>query len=283
MKNEPETERWIEAGRLPLTQQLRELTEYRELIVTMAKKNFAIRYKQTVLGAAWAFLRPLITALVLVLAFGRILRLPSDGLPGLLFYLCNTAVWSFFAETVRVNAKTFLSNAALFGKVYFPRLVMPLSDLLFDLVTFGIQILMVLLFLAVYLLRGEVHVSPLWWPLLIPLSLQIGLLGMSTGIIVSSLTTRYRDLVMLVEFAIQLWMYLTPVVYPLSNIENGAMRILLLLNPMTMPMECFRRILLGKGTLSGPGIVWSAAFTVLAAAAALRLFTRVERTFMDTV
>ncbi len=283
MKNEADTERWIEAGRLPLTQQLRELTEYRELIVMMAKKNFAIRYKQTILGAAWAFLRPLITALVLVLAFGRILRLPSDGLPGLLFYLCNTAVWGFFAETVRVNAKTFIANSGLFGKVYFPRLVMPLSDLLFDLVTFAIQILMVLLILVFYLLRGEVQVNPLCWPLLIPLSLQIGLLGMSTGVIVSSLTTRYRDLVMLVEFAIQLWMYLTPVVYPFSNIENGAMRTLLLLNPMTMPMECFRRVLLGKGTLSVPGIVWSLAFTVFAAVCALRLFTRVERTFMDTV
>ena len=283
MRNGAETERWIEAGHIPLKQQLRELTEYRELIVMMAKKNFAIRYKQTVLGAAWAFLRPLITALVLMLAFGRILRLPSDGLPGLLFYLCNTAVWGFFAETVRVNAKTFIANSGLFGKVYFPRLVMPLSDLLFDLVTFAIQILMVLLILVFYLLRGEVQVNLLCWPLLIPLSLQIGLLGMSTGVIVSSLTTRYRDLVMLVEFAIQLWMYLTPVVYPLSNIENGAMRTLLLLNPMTMPMECFRRVLLGKGTLSVPGIVWSLAFTLFAAVCALRLFTRVERTFMDTV
>ena len=283
MRSGAETERWIETGHIPLRQQLRELTEYRELIVIMAKKNFAIRYKQTVLGAAWAFLRPLITALVMAVAFGRILRLASDGLPGLLFYLCNTAVWGFFAETVRVNAKTFIANSGLFGKVYFPRLVMPLSDLLFDLVTFGIQILMVLVFLVFYLPGGKLHINPLFWPLLIPLSLQIGLLGMSTGIIVSSLTTRYRDLVMLVEFAIQLWMYLTPVVYPLSQIEDGTLRLLLMLNPMTMPMECFRRVLLGRGTLSGPGIIWSLAFTFFAAVCALRLFTRVERTFMDTV
>ena len=198
------------------------------------------------------------------LAFGRILGLSSDGLPGMLFYLCNTAVWGFFAENVRANAKTFTANAYLFGKVYFPRMVMPLSTMLLNMVTFGIQMMMVLLCLCLYAAMGRIPVQPLNWIFLIPLTVQVGVLGMSIGIAISSLTTKYRDLVMLVEFGLQLWMYVT-------------------LNPMAMPMELFRLALFGRGTISLYGLIWCLVCTVIVLLAAVSLFNRVERTFMDTV
>ena len=276
-------EKRITADRMKAGEQIRELIAYRELVLTLAKKNFIVRYKQTILGYAWAFLQPLVTALVMGLAFGRILGLSSDGLPGMLFYLCNTAVWGFFAENVRANAKTFTANAYLFGKVYFPRMVMPLSTMLLNMVTFGIQMMMVLLCLCLYAAMGRIPVQPLNWIFLIPLTVQVGVLGMSIGIAISSLTTRYRDLVMLVEFGLQLWMYVTPVVYPLSQIGNPALLKLLQLNPMAMPMELFRLALFGRGTISGYGLMWCLVCTVIVLLAAVSLFNRVERTFMDTV
>ena len=262
---------------------LRELVSYRELIWAMTRKNYIIRYKQTVLGIAWAFIRPLFTALVMSVAFGQILGLKTDGLPGLLFYLCNMSLWGFFSESVRSNSRLFLDNAALFGKIYFPRLVMPISNLLLNMMTLGIQILMLTGFVVCYSIQGALDVSLQLWPLMIPVVLITGAIGMSFGVIVSSLTTRYRDLNMLVDFAIQLWMYATPVVYPLSQVQNPVFRRLLLLNPMTSLMECFRKIFLGSGCIQVTGLLWTCIFAVLSAVLAVHLFYRIESTFLDTV
>lgn len=276
-------ERIIRPGNQSAFEGLAELFAYRELILTMAWKNYTVRYKQTILGVAWAFLKPLLTALAMMLAFGHILGVQTDGLPSLLFYLCNTALWTFFGETVRTNSRMFVDNAYLFGKVYFPRLVMPLSNLLLSLVTFGIQMLLMIILILFYWANGSMTVNFLMWLPALLVVLLTGILGMSLGVAVSSLTTRYRDLAMLVDFAIQLWMYLTPVVYPLSQIRNPVFRKLLLLNPTTSLMESFRMFFLGKGTLVPAGLIWSTVFTLAAALAAVNLFFRIETSFMDTV
>ena len=273
----------ISAGRPPLKGRLRELWQYRDLVLLLAKKTFIIRYKQTVLGVFWALLRPLISALVLSLAFGRIVGVSTGGIPGLLYYLCSYGLWGFFAETVRVNAGTFTDNAPLFGKVYFPRLAMPLSNLLVSLLTYGIQMLLLLALLLAYVLAGKVQ--PRWelWLLLPLLLIHLGMLGMSIGVIVSSLTTKYRDLALLVDFAIQLWMFVSPVVYPMSAVQGPALRRLLYLNPVTAPMELFRLAFLGQGSFSAWALLFSLTVTILLAIAAQRLFFRIERDFMDTV
>jgi len=261
---------------------LRELWQYRDLVWLFTQRSFVVTYKQTVLGPLWLFLNPLLTSLMQVVLFGNIARLSTDGLPQLLFYLTGNAVWNFFSTCLNHNAFTFLNNAHLFGKVYFPRLVIPASSILGNLLRFGIQFSLVLALLIWYLLRGMV--SPCWafWPLLPLILLQLGLLGAGFGIIVSSLTTKYRDLSVLVGFGVTLWMYATPVVYPLSTV-SGALRTLLLLNPVSAPVELFRRAVLGVGTVSLPHLALSWAVTLLIALGGIVIFNRVERTFMDTV
>ena len=273
----------INAGRASFSFRMRELWQYRDLVLLLAKKTFIIRYKQTVLGVFWAFLRPLITACILTVTFSRIVGIDTGGVPGLLFYLCGNSLWSFFAEALRSNANTFTANVHLFGKVYFPRLAVPISNLLVSVLTFGIQMLLLLAFLLVYLLRGEVTPVYTGWLLLPFLVLQLGILGMSVGVVVSSLTTRYRDLAMLVDFLVQLWMYLSPVLYPVSFVGSPALRKLLYLNPVTMPMEGFRRFFLGQGSSNPMAWAWSLGVTLLLAFLAQRLFFRIESDFMDTV
>ena len=273
----------ITGKNLPFSFRAAEMWRYRDLVLLLAKKTFIIRYKQTVLGVLWAVLRPLITAMIMTVAFGRIVGIDTEGVPGPLFYLAGSALWGFFAESIRTNAGTFTDNAALFGKVYFPRLAVPASNLLVSLVTFGIQMVLLVLFLLYYTLRGVVVLRPAGW-LLVPLAvLQAGVLGVSVGVIVSSLTTKYRDLTMLVDFGIQLWMYLSPVVYPVSYVKNGALRSLMWFNPAAAPIEAFRGLLLGRGGPPAGAWIGSVLFTVLAAVIANLLFFRIEKDFMDTV
>lgn len=261
---------------------LREFWQYRDLIWLFTRRSFMVIYMQTVLGPLWLFLNPLLTGIAYVILFGQIAKLSTDGVPQLLFYLSGNAVWAFFSGCVTVNASTFTSNAPLFGKVYFPRLIMPVSSVLSKLILYLIQMLLVLALLFWYVIRGAV--TPVWrlWIFLPLLLLQLGVLGMGVGIIISSLTTKYRDLHVLVDFGMSLWMYATPVVYPLSTVDRNLRR-LLMLNPVTSVMECYRRILLGVGQFDGGNLACSLALTLVIAVAGILIFNHVERTFMDTI
>lgn len=273
----------IRAKQNPLDLKLREVWQYRDLVFLFTRRNFATLYKQTILGPLWLFINPIMTAVMHMVVFGGIAKLGTDGVPQLLFYLSGTAIWSFFASCVTGNAGTFTGNAGLFGKVYFPRLTVPLSVVLSNGIRFGIQMVAALALLVFYAVSGLVQVHPARW-LLIPLIiLQLGLMGMGVGILISSLTTKYRDLSVLVGFGVGLWMYATPVVYPLSELGEGALRSLILLNPLTAPVELFRFCLLGVGTVLPSRLVMSLVFTAVVLFTGIVVFNRVERTFMDTV
>lgn len=268
--------RWLDLN-------LKEVWRYRDLILLFTKRNFVVSYKQTVLGPAWIFLTPLFSSIVQAFVFGGIAGIETDGIPMLLFYLCSNAIWSFFSTCLTNNANTFTENAYVFGKVYFPRLTTPISNILSCAIRFGIQMILVLLFMVYFLIQGAVH--PHWeaW-LLIPVELiHLGILGMGFGIIVSSLTTKYRDLTVLVSFGVSLWMYLTPIVYPLSTVAGGWMKMALMINPVTIPVEMMRYAVLGKGTFHLGFYSLSWAVTLVVAVLGIMIFNKVERNFMDTV
>ena len=262
---------------------LKEVWRYRDLIVLFTRRSFVLTYKQTILGPAWIFLNPLISSIIYAFVFGGIAGIGTDGVPQLLFYLCSNAIWIFFSSCVTKNAQTFTANAGVFGKVYFPRLTTPISNVLASIIQFGVQMILVLLFLAYYLAKGAV--SPNWWAwLLIPVALvHLGVMGLGFGIIISSLTTKYRDLAILVNFGVQLWMYATPIVYPLSQLGDGLMKTILLINPVTAPVELIRYAVLGRGTIVPAYLALSWAITALVAVFGVMLFNHVEKTFMDTV
>lgn len=262
---------------------LKEVWQYRDLITLFTKRTFALTYKQTVLGPAWIFLNPLISSLIYAFVFGGIAGIGTDGIPTILFYLCSNAIWIFFSSCVTKNAQTFTANANVFGKVYFPRLTVPISNVLASVVQFGIQMLLVLGFMAYYLVCGQVH--PHWesWPLIPVALLHLGILGLGFGIIISSLTTKYRDLSILVTFGVQLWMYVTPIVYPLSQLGNGTMKTILMINPVTAPVEVFRYAVLGQGSILPGYLALSWAITIFVAVLGVMIFNKVEKTFMDTV
>ncbi len=262
---------------------LREVWRYRDLIALFTRRTFVLTYKQTILGPAWIFLNPLISSIIYAFVFGGIAGMSTDGVPQILFYLCSNAIWIFFSTSVTKNAQTFTANANVFGKVYFPRLAVPISNVLASIIQFCVQMILVLVFLAYYVICGQVH--PHWeaW-LLIPLVLfHLGLLGLGCGIIISSLTTKYRDLAILVTFGVQLWMYATPIVYPLSQLGNGWMKTILLINPVTAPVEVFRYAVLGQGTIMPQYLALSWAITIVVVVVGVMIFNKVEKTFMDTV
>ena len=262
---------------------LKELWQYRDLIGMFVKKDFALIYKQTILGPAWILLNPFITTVIYTIVFGNIANLSTDGIPKLLFYMAGNALWSFFAECINKTANTFRDNAHVFGKVYFPRLTKPISTVLSAAINFGVQMLMFVCFWVYFIATGQVF--PNWLTIsALPLVLLVmGGMALGCGIIVSSLTTKYRDLSMVVTFGVSLWMYATPVVYPLSTAADGLLRTALLINPVTPMMELFRYMFLGQGQISMIGLVWSVVFTVIVLLGGILLFNRVEKTFMDTV
>lgn len=262
---------------------LKEVWRYRDLIWLFTKRNFILIYKQTVLGPAWIVLQPLMTTFIYTLVFGGIAGISTDGVPQVLFYMGGTAVWSFFAACLNKTATTFTGNAGVFGKVYFPRLVSPISTVLSSAIDFGVQLAMFLAFWGYYVITGQV--SPNYWGImLLPvIMLYLGLLGLGFGIIISSMTTKYRDLAMLVTFGVQLWMYITPVVYPVSTLGNGGLYKLVMLNPATCAVETFRWAFLGQGIVEP--LYWGVSAVVMAVVVTLGVivFSRVEKTFMDTV
>lgn len=274
----------ISSKRKWLDFKLREVWQYRDLIALFVRRDFVLLYKQTILGPVWIFLNPLITTFIYTVVFGGIAGISTEGIPQILFYMLGNALWSFFASCITKTASTFTSNASVFGKVYFPRLTTPISTVISAAINFGVQMLMFIAFWIYYISIGEV--SPNWgifW--LFPLVLIfLGGLGLGCGIIVSSLTTKYRDLAIVVTFGVQLWMYATPVVYPLSMLGEGSMmRRVLMLNPVTSLIEATRCMLLGRGMLTLEGLLFSIIVTVIVLALGIMLFNRVEKTFMDTV
>lgn len=262
---------------------LGEVWQYRDLIVLLTKKTFTLTYKQTVLGPAWIIISPLLSSIAYMLVFGVIAGISTNGVPQILFYLASTAIWGLFASAVTDNAATFIANAGVFGKVYFPRLTVPVSNLLVGLIRFGIQMILVLALVAFFVMQGAVNPNWLMW-LTIPFALvHLCILGMGVGVILSSLTTKYRDLQILVSFGMQLWMFGTPIVYPLSQIPEGILRTAVMLNPVTAPVEWLRFALLGSGTVDPIAMGISIVVTLVCAVCGILLFNRVERTFVDTV
>jgi lipopolysaccharide transport system permease protein len=254
----------------------------RDLIMLFVWRDFVFAYKQTILGPLWYVIQPLLTTIVFTVIFGNIAKLPTDGLPQFLFYMSGTVIWSYFASCLTKTSDTFISNANLFGKVYFPRLAVPVSILLSNLITFAIQFAFFLIFMGYFALAGTV-IHPNGWILLTPLLvIMMAGLGLGLGIIISSLTTKYRDLRFLVQFGVQLLMYATPVILPISSFPQRFQWIILA-NPMTPIVETFRYAFLGAGTVNLPNLAYSFGFMLVVIFIGIVIFNRVEATFMDTV
>lgn len=261
---------------------LRDLWRYRDLIMLFVRRDFVAQYKQTILGPLWFLIQPLLTTLTFTLVFGNIAKLSTDGLPKVLFYLSGVTAWSYFADCLMKTSETFNSNANIFGKVYFPRLAVPISIVISNLIRLGIQLVLFLGFYVYFLIQGTA-IRPGFALGLVPLLVVLmAALGLGSGIIVSSLTTRYRDLRFLVQFGVQLLMYTTPVIYPLSKLPDQY-RWIMLSNPMTPVIETFRFAFLGVGSFSWGNLGISGAFAAIILAIGVVLFNHVEKTFMDTV
>lgn len=261
---------------------LAELWRYRDLIALFVRRDFVAVYKQTILGPLWFLIQPLFSTLVFTVVFGRIAKIPTDGLPPMLFYMAGIVSWNYFSSCLTNTSNTFISNASIFGKVYFPRLTVPVSVVIVNLITFFIQFLLFLCFLIYFYLRGAAIHSSLWILLTPLLLLQMGVLGLGMGILISSLTTKYRDLTFVVGFGTQLWMYATPIVYPMSQIPEK-WQWLYALNPMASIIETFRYAFLGSGSVNLQHLATSAGMTLLIFFLGIILFSRIEKSFMDTV
>lgn len=260
----------------------REIWHYRDLYAMFVKRDIITQYKQTILGPTWFFIQPALTTIMYMIVFAGIAGISTDGLPEPLFYLAGIVTWQYFSDCLTKTSATFTTHQGIFGKVYFPRLIVPLATVTSNLLRMGIQLL---LFVAVYLyyvLTG-VQVAPTFYLLLLPL-LIVMLAGLSLGfgIIISSMTTKYRDLTILFSFIVQLWMYATPVIYPLSTMSEQRQS-LMALNPVTSIVETFRVVTMGVGTFSWNHLVYSFVFMVVLLALGIVVFNKVQRSFMDTV
>lgn len=261
---------------------IRELWRYRDLVFLFVKRNYVVQYKQTLLGPFWLVGGPLVSGLVYAVVFGQFAGLSTDGVPQYLFYMAGTSLWSLFSNCATATSNTFLANSSVMGKIYFPRLTVPISQALTGLVSFGIQFVLMCLIMGVYAFSGTVFDLG-WQLLLIPVVLvHCLLLGIAIGLIVAALTVKYRDLMMAVNYGLSLLMYATPVIYPIST-TGGVMRILLTLNPVTPLIENFRYALFGSGTFMVASWGLSSLITVALVFVGLVLFGRSEKTFLDTI
>lgn len=261
---------------------LKEVIQYKDLIFMFVKRNFTSQYKQTILGPLWFVINPLITSIISTIVFNNIAGIESDGVPYFLFYLCGFTLWNYFATCVGQTSSTFIANAGMMGKVYFPRLSVPISSVIYAAINMMVVLIMTIITMIIFGFRGVV-IIPNWTVILIPIFiLQTAALSLGVGIIISSLTTKYRDLAILTGFGINLWMYATPVVYPLSKV-TGKLRILVSINPMTTIINNFRYGLLGVGEFETEWWAFSLIFTFIILAVGVLLFNHVEKTFMDTV
>ncbi len=261
---------------------LTDLWRYRDLVAMFVRRDFVAQFKQTILGPAWFVIQPLLTTLIFVIVFGNIANLSTDGLPKLLFYLSGNVVWMYFSNTLTATSNTFINNAHLFGKVYFPRLAVPLSVTISHIYKFALQFLFFLCFWVYYFMDGA-GIRLTWAAWLFPLMVLIMAgLSLGLGILFSAMTTKYRDLRFLLDFGVRLLMYVAPVIYPLSSIPEK-WRWFLVINPMTPVIEAFRYGFLGEGMFSWLMLGYSALFALSSLVLGVTIFNRVERTFMDTV
>ena len=266
-----------------LSVDFKEIWRYRDLFSMFVKRDIITQYKQTILGPAWFFIQPLLTMVMYMIVFGGIAGISTDGLPQALFYLAGILCWQYFADCLNKTSSTFTTNQNIFGKVYFPRLIVPLATVSSNLVRLFIQLFLFLVVYVYYLVVG-VDVAPNWYVLLFPvLVLMLAGLALGFGIIISSMTTKYRDLTILFTFVVQLWMYATPIIYPLSTITNATVRSVMLLNPITSIVETFKYGALGIGSFSWGALGYSFGFMVVLLAVGIVVFNKVQRSFMDTV
>lgn len=259
-----------------------ELWHYRDLIRMFVKRDFSTVYKQTILGPIWFFIQPILTTIMFTVVFGNIANISTDGTPKILFYLAGITLWNYFSDCLVTTSDTFIKNAHIFGKVYFPRLAVPLSVVISNLMKFGVQLLLFIV-VYVYYLSTNAAIAPNWTLLLLPLLiLDMAILGLGAGMIISALTTKYRDLRFLVAFGIQLLMYATPVIYPLSSI-GPKYKWIMELNPMTPIIETFKFGFIGAGIFSWVALLQSFIVSVVLFVIGTLIFNRVEKTFMDNV
>ena len=259
-----------------------EIYRYRDLIFMFVKRDFVTFYKQTILGPLWYIIQPLVNSVIFTIIFGKLAKIPTDGIPPFLFYMAGTVVWGYFASCLTQTSNTFVANREIFGKVYFPRMTVPISIVITGLFQFLIQFVIFLGFLLYYWYQGA-EVVPTNMILTLPLILlQMAILGLGMGILVSSLVTKYRDLTFAMTFAVQIWMYLTPIVYPLSQVPEHY-RNLYVLNPMVSIVESFRGAFLGVSSIEPHHLLISVLVTMIIFIIGVILFSRIEKTFMDTV
>ncbi|MCQ2120328.1 MAG: ABC transporter permease [Fibrobacter sp.] len=261
-----------------------EIWQYRDLYRMFVKRDIVTWYKQTILGPLWFFIQPIMTTIMFMVVFGGIAGISTDGLPQPLFYLAGICLWTYFSECLNQTSKTFIDNANVFGKVYFPRLVVPMATVTSNLVRLAIQLGLFLIVFAYYMIFTDAPLHPSLYVLLTPvLILMLAGLALGFGILFSSLTTKYRDLTFLLTFIVQLWMYATPVIYPLSTIENPKLKFMMQLNPITSIVETFKFAMLGVGEFSWAALGYSAGFMAVILALGIIVFNRIQKTFMDTV
>jgi lipopolysaccharide transport system permease protein len=262
---------------------LKDVWRYRDLLLLLVRRDFVSFYKQTILGPLWFFIQPLFTTVIYVFIFGNLAGMSTDGLPQPLFYMTGIITWNYFSECLVKTSTVFKDNAAIFGKVYFPRLIMPLSIVVSNLVRFSVQVILLLLTILYYIFFRGYDFELTAYSLLLPLMLLLmALLGLGFGMIISSMTTKYRDLAFLVGFGVQLLMYATPIIYPLSAAPEKY-KYLIALNPMSAIIEGTRLGVLGKGEFSIPALLYTSMFTIISLLVGIVIFNRVEKTFVDTV
>ena len=262
---------------------LGEIWRYRDLIELFVRRNIVVEYKQTILGPLWYLIQPILTVIMNMVVFGNIAKMSTDGMPQALFYMAGNVCWFYFSDCLNQTSSTFVANQGMFGKVYFPRMVVPISTVMSNLLRFGIQLLLFVAFWIYFFASGsDIHLT--WAVLLVPiLVVMLAGLGLGFGILISSMTTKYRDLTILFTFVVQLWMYATPIVYPMSMVTNETLHTIIMLNPMTSIIEAFKYAALGQGYFSWGALGYSFAFMSILMLWGIIIFNKVQRSFMDTV
>ena len=261
----------------------KEIWRYRDMFVLFVDRNFRTAYKQTILGPLWFLITPVLSVIVYVTVFGGIAGIDTDGVPPILFYLLGISVWGYFASCLSATSNSFVSNAGIFGKVYFPRIIMPLVAVTTNLLSFGIQLLIFAAFYIYYAATGTdlvIHWQIVLFPLLI---IILAFMAVGFGMIFSSMTTKYRDLQIMLAKIVSLWVYITPVIYPLSMVTNEKLHLAMSLNPVTPVMEAIKYALLGQGQFSWLWLGYSVVCTLILLIFGLMLFNKVQKSFMDTV
>ena len=262
----------------------KEIADYRDLLFLLVKRDLTAIYKQTILGPLWFIIQPLVTTIVFTIIFGKVANVSTDGVPHLIFYMCGTVLWNYFQGCMQQSASSLVGNASIMSKVYFPRLIIPLSSVFTNLAHFLLNIMMFLGFFVYFLFFVKSAMEPklllIFFPLLV---IQCSLIGLGVGLWVAAMTTKYQDLRFALTFLTQLWMFATPIVYPASLVVSPFYRLLLWMNPMSFIVECARFMFTGSGTVTTTAFVISVTMTLLILASGLLVFNRVQRTFVDTI